>query len=178
MDLFSNQQLYTCQVGKVQKREISLFASCQRGRFYAKPFRDINFIYQHQSSGWNFANDEIILPYKGLKLFIWCIRFYLCTWWILWKLSNAILLQNSIQFILFQCSKLRLKRSHMRLKLWFCDLNLRKVAELRTKFKTTIESVFVWSGEFNLFYTDSFSGVNIMSYVKAQEFRINVNNSW
>ena len=39
---------------------------------------------------------------------------------------------------LHQCSKLRLKRSHMRPKLWFCDLNLRKVAELRTKFRTTM----------------------------------------
>ena len=52
---------------------------------------------------------------------------------------------------------------------YICDLNLRKVAELRTKFRTTIESVLVWSGEFNLFYTDSFSGVNIMSYVNRLE---------
>ena len=71
-----------------------------------------------------------------------------------------------------------LKRSHMRSKLWFCDLILRKVAKLRTKFKTTIESVFVWWGEFNRFYTDSFLDINIVLYVKVQEFRINVNNSW
>ena len=32
---------HTCQVGEVQKREISLFASWKRGRFCAKPFPDI-----------------------------------------------------------------------------------------------------------------------------------------
>ena len=93
---------HTCQVGKVQKREISLFASCRRGRFYAKPFRDINFVYHYSNSGWNFENDEIFLPYNGLKLFISCITFYHCTWWILYWLSNVFLLQNSIQFILFK----------------------------------------------------------------------------
>ena len=36
-------QKHTCQVRKVQKREISLFASCQRGRFCAKQFCDIYF---------------------------------------------------------------------------------------------------------------------------------------
>ena len=93
---------HTCQVGKVQKREISLFASCQRGRFYAKPFCDINFVYQHLNSGWNLKNDEIFLTYLGLKLFIWCITFYHCTWWILCWLSNVFSLQNSILFILFK----------------------------------------------------------------------------
>ena len=69
---------------KVQKREISLFASNQRGRFNAKPFCNIHFAYQHSNSGWNFENDEIFLPYNGLKLFIWCIKCYHCTCtWIL-----------------------------------------------------------------------------------------------
>ena len=95
---------------------------------------------------------------------------------LVWLYINTCVLILTSQ--LQQCSKLRLKRSHMRPKLWFCDLNLRKVAELRTKFKTSIESVFVWSGEFIRFYTDSFSDINIMLYVKVQEFRINVNNSW
>ena len=90
---------HTCQVGKVQKREISLFASCQRGRFCAKPFRDINFVHQHLNSAWKFENDEIFPPYKGLKLTIWCITFYYCTLWILSWLSNAFSLQNSIQCI-------------------------------------------------------------------------------
>ena len=93
---------HTCQVRKVQKREISLFASCQRGRFCAKTFRDINFVYQHSNSGWNFENDEIFPPYYGIKLIIWCIPFYHCTWWILCWLSNAFSWQNSIQFILFE----------------------------------------------------------------------------
>ena len=93
---------HTCQVWKVKKREISLFASCQRGRFYVEPFRDINFVYYHSNSGWNFENDEIFLPCNGLKLFIWCITFYHCTWWILSWLSNAFSLQNSIQFIFFE----------------------------------------------------------------------------
>ena len=86
-------RIHTCQVGKVEKREISLFASCQRGRFY---------VHQHSNSGWYFENDEIFLPYNGLKLFIWCITFYHCTWWILCWFSNAFSLQNSIQFILFE----------------------------------------------------------------------------
>ena len=59
---------HTCQVWKVQKREISLFASCQRGRFCVKPFRDINFVNHHYHSGWNSENDEISPPYNGLKL--------------------------------------------------------------------------------------------------------------
>ena len=92
---------HTCQVVKVQKREISLFASCQRGRFCAQPFRDINFVHQYSNSGWNFENDEIFLPYNGLKLIIWCITFYYCTWWILCWLSNVFSLLNSIQFTLF-----------------------------------------------------------------------------
>ena len=73
---------HTCQVGKVQKREISLFASCQRGRFCAKAYRDINFVHQHSNSAWNFENDEIFPPYNGLKLTLWCITFYYCTLWI------------------------------------------------------------------------------------------------
>ena len=92
---------HTCQVGKVQKREISLFSSCQRGRFCEKPIRAINFVYQHSNSGWNFENDEIFTPYNGLKLMIWCITFYYCTFWTLCWLSNAFSLQNSIQFTLF-----------------------------------------------------------------------------
>ena len=88
---------HTCQVGKVQKREISLFASCQRGRFCAKPFRDINFVHQHLNPTWKFENDEIFPPYKGLKLTIWCKTFYYCTLWILSWLGNAFSLQNSIQ---------------------------------------------------------------------------------
>ena len=92
---------HTCQVGKVQKREISLFASWERGRFCAKPFRDINFVYQHSNSGWNFENDETLPPYNGLKLIIWCITFYCCTLWILCWLSNAFSLQTSVQIILF-----------------------------------------------------------------------------
>ena len=93
--------MHTCQVGKVQKREISLFASYQRGGYCAKPFRDMNFVYQHSNFDWNFENDEIFFPYNGLKLFIWCITFYNCIWWILCWLNNAFSLQNSIQFILF-----------------------------------------------------------------------------
>ena len=92
---------HTCQVGKVQKREISLFASYQRGRFCGKPFCDINFVHQHSNYGWNFENDEIFPPYNGLKPIIWCITCYYCTLWILCWLSNAFSLQNSIQFTLF-----------------------------------------------------------------------------
>ena len=93
---------HTCQVRKVQKREISLFASCKRGRFYAKQFRDLNFVYQHSNSGWNFEKDEIFPPYNDLKLFIWRIPFHHCTWLILYWLSNAFSLQNSIQFTHFK----------------------------------------------------------------------------
>ena len=49
--IWKQTHYHTCQVGKVQKREISLFASCQRGRFCVKPFRDINFVRQHSNSG-------------------------------------------------------------------------------------------------------------------------------
>ena len=52
---------------KFKKREISLFASWERGRICAKPFRDINFVYQYSNSGWNFENDEILPPYNGLN---------------------------------------------------------------------------------------------------------------
>ena len=93
---------HTCQVWKVEKREISLFASCQRGRFCANLFRDINFVHQHPNSGWNFENDEIFPPNNGLKLIIWCVTFYRCTLWILFWLSNAFSLQNSIQFTIFK----------------------------------------------------------------------------
>ena len=93
---------HTSQVGKVQKREISLFASCQRGRFCVKPFGVINFVHQHSNSGWNFENDEILPPYNGLEFIIWCIAFYYCTLQILYWLSNAFSLQNSIQFTLFK----------------------------------------------------------------------------
>ena len=94
--------MHTCQVVKVQMREISLFASCQRGRFYAKQFCGIKFEQKHSNSSWNFENDEIFPPYNALKLFIWCITFYHCTWWILCWLSNAFSLQNSIHFSLFK----------------------------------------------------------------------------
>ena len=82
--------------------DFPLCALCQRGSFYVKPFCDINFVYQHSNSGWIFEYDEIFLPYNGLKLFIWCITFNHCSWWILCWLSNAFSLQNSIQFILFE----------------------------------------------------------------------------
>ena len=87
---------------KLQKREIFLFASCKRGRFCTKPFRDINFVHQHPNSGWNIRNDEIFPPYNGLKLIIWCITIYFCTLWILCWLNNALSLQNSIQFTLLK----------------------------------------------------------------------------
>ena len=93
---------HTCQVWKVQKREISLFATCQRGRFCAKPFRDINFIYQHSNSGWNFENDEIFPPYNGLKRIIWCITFNCYTLWILCWLSNAFSLQIQYNSLFFK----------------------------------------------------------------------------
>ena len=119
-----------------------------------------------------------LLLYLGNVMFARLCHINNVVWWGFdWKCHRYLFVVKEFSSPR-QCSKLRLKRSHMQLKLWFCDLNLRKVAELRTKLNATIESVFVWSGEFNLFYTDSFSGVNIMSYVKAQEFRINVNNSW
>ena len=61
---------HTCQAEKVQKREISLFASRQsQGRFCARPFRDINFVHQDSNPGWNFENEEIF-PYNGLKIFM------------------------------------------------------------------------------------------------------------
>ena len=74
----------------------------KEGNFYAKSFRNINFVNQHSNSSWNFENDEIFLPYNSPKLFIWCITFYHCTWWILCWLSNAFSLQNSLQFVLFE----------------------------------------------------------------------------
>ena len=46
----------TCWVGKDQKREISLFASCQRERFYAKP------IFAGQGSDpllWTLASEDV-----------------------------------------------------------------------------------------------------------------------
>ena len=88
--------MHTCQVGNVQKREISLSASCQRGRFCAKPFRNITCVNQHS----NCENDKIFPPYDGLKLDIWCIAIYYCTLWILCWL--ALSLQNSIHFTLFK----------------------------------------------------------------------------
>ena len=94
--------MHTCQVGKVQKREISLFASYQRGRFCANPFHDINFLHQHSNSGWNFENDEIFPPYNCLKLIIWCRTFYYYALWILCWLSNAFSLKNSIQCTLLK----------------------------------------------------------------------------
>ena len=96
------QNFHTCQVGNVQKREISLFASCQRGRFCAIPLRDINSVHQHSNFSWHFENDEIFPPYNGLKLIIWCITFYYCTLWILCLLSNAFPLPNSMKFTLFK----------------------------------------------------------------------------
>ena len=62
---FLSKQMHTCQVGKVQKREISLFASCQTGRFSAKPSHDINFVHKHTNFGWNIGNGEIFPPYNG-----------------------------------------------------------------------------------------------------------------
>ena len=94
--------IHTCQVGNVQKREISLFASCQRGRFRAKLFRDINFVHQHSNYGWNFEIDEIFSPYNGLKLIIWCKTFYYCTLWILCWLGNAFSSQNSMNSLFFK----------------------------------------------------------------------------
>ena len=85
---------HTCQVGKVQKREISLFAPCQRGRFCVKPFCDIYFVHQHSNSDWNFENNEIFPHYKNLKGFIWSKTFNHCTWQILCWLSNAFSLQH------------------------------------------------------------------------------------
>ena len=73
-----------------------------RREICVKPFCDINFVHQHSNFGWNFENDEILPPYNGLKLIIWCITCYYCTLWILYWLSNAFSLQNSIQFILFK----------------------------------------------------------------------------
>ena len=100
---FSSRPLtYVCQVGEVQKREISLFASWKRWRFCAKPFRDIYFVHQRSNSGWNFENVEIFPPLNSLKLFIWCKILYFCTWWTLCWLSNAFSLENSIQFPLFK----------------------------------------------------------------------------
>ena len=99
---YSTTFYHTCQVGKVQKREISLFATCQRGRFCAKPFRNIYFVYQQSKSGWNFENDEIFPPLNDLKLSIWYITFCHCTWWTLCWLSNAFSLENSIHFTLFK----------------------------------------------------------------------------
>ena len=74
--------MHTCQVGKNKKREISLSASCQRGRFWVKPFREIYFVRQHSNSGWNFEHVQIFAPFNCLKFFIWCIIFYHWTWWI------------------------------------------------------------------------------------------------
>ena len=93
---------HTCQVGKVQKREI--FASCQRGRFCVKPFRDINFVYQHSNSSLKFENDDILPPYNGLKPhYMMHISFHLyCSLRILCWLSNVFSLQNSIRFTLFK----------------------------------------------------------------------------
>ena len=101
--LFSYWWLHTCQVGKVQKREISLFASCQRGRFCAKPFCNINYC----PSTFKFRTEILkmmryFLLIMALKLIIWCITFYYCTLWILCWLSNAFSLQNSIQFTLLR----------------------------------------------------------------------------
>ena len=93
---------HTCQIGKVQKREVSLFASYQRGRFCAKPFCDINFVHQHSNSSWNFENDEIFPLYNCLELIIWCITLYYCTLLILCWPSNAFSLQNSIQLSLLR----------------------------------------------------------------------------
>ena len=90
------------KISKEGDLPLCIFASYLRGRFYAKPFHVINFVCQHKDFGWHFLNDEIFLPYNGLKLFIWCITFYNCTCWILCWLSNAFSLQNSIQFILFE----------------------------------------------------------------------------
>ena len=70
------------QVGDVQKREIFHFTSCQRGKFCAKTFRDINFVRQNSNSAWIFGNDEIFPPYDDLKLIIWSIAFYYCILWI------------------------------------------------------------------------------------------------
>ena len=89
----------------MQKKEISLFASwsCQRGRFCAKPFRNITCTCVNQHSILNSENDKIFPPYDiGLKLIIWCIAIYYCTLWILCWLSNAFSLQNSIHFTLFK----------------------------------------------------------------------------
>ena len=64
--------IHTCQVGEVQKREISLFATWKRGRFCAKPICDIYLVHQRSNSGWNFENNEIFPSLNGFKLFIWC----------------------------------------------------------------------------------------------------------
>ena len=87
---------------KLEKFKRGRWPSCWRGRFCAKPFRNINFVHQHSNFSRNFGNDEIFPPYNGLKLIIWCITFYYCTLWILCWLTNALSLQNSIQFTLLK----------------------------------------------------------------------------
>ena len=70
--------LHTCQVGKVQKREISLFASCQRGRF-ARNHHSASLILSINIQ----IPAEILKmmryspPYNGLKLIILCIAFFI-----------------------------------------------------------------------------------------------------
>ena len=92
---------HTCQVGEVQKREISLFASWKKGRFCAKPFCDIYFIHQRSNSGWNFENDEIFHPLNGWKLFIWC-KIIVFLYLVDTLLTDQCILENSTKFLLFK----------------------------------------------------------------------------
>ena len=92
--------IHTCQVGEVQKRETSLFASWKRGRFREKPFRDIYFVHQRSISSWNFENDELLPPLNGLKLFKWCKNIVFLYFVNTLLTKQCICIGNSIQFIL------------------------------------------------------------------------------
>ena len=81
---------HTCQVGKVKKREISLFASCQSGRYLVKQFYDIYFVQQDSKSSWNFG----IMTFPPISSLY---TIYPCTWFTLCWPSNAVSFENSIQ---------------------------------------------------------------------------------
>ena len=86
----------------VKLEKISLFASCQRGGFCLKPFRDIYFVHQHSNPGRHFEHDKIFpFFFNGFKSFIRCITFCRRVLWTLCWLSKSFPLDNSIEFTLF-----------------------------------------------------------------------------
>ena len=85
-------RIHTCQVGKVKKMEISLFASCQRGWFCAKPFHGIFFLsrnIQIQAQFFNMGTYSLfLLAYNSLYD---AKTFQHCTWLtICWLLIQCI----------------------------------------------------------------------------------------